>query len=319
MNVPQPVDISTLKAEVVPVPTRPFGQPATPVEKTHGETAKVISLPELPPAVATANSATTSATVRQDSLVPMLPVEVTTPQLDTAAPLVAEQTSQTINSLVLPPTQKLPQTTTTTTKAVDVLTVETPQDHKIMPREVNMVETKVKTVKQDVNATKQEVRAVQQEAKATSKELKVVAQEAKRTQPEVKAQKQEAKTEKQEAKTTTKETKEKQKKETQTTPKVPEKSNNARPVFKVQLFTIDRALRSDDRHFKGLSPVEYYEEDGRYKYTYGATTSYEEAKRLQKEIADRFPETFVVAFLNHQRTELAEAIKLSKPTPNGKN
>ena len=242
----------------------------------------------------------------------MLPVEVTTPQLDTAAPLVAEQTSQTINALVLPPTQKLPQTATTTTKAVDVLTVETSQDHKIMPQEVKKVETTVKTVKQDVNATKQEVRVVQQEAKATSKELKVVAQEAKRTQPEVKAQKQEAKT-------TTKETKEKQKKETQTTPKVPEKSNNARPVFKVQLFTIDRALRSDDRHFKGLSPVEYYEEDGRYKYTYGATTSYEEAKRLQKEIADRFPETFVVAFLNHQRTELAEAIKLSKPTPNGKN
>lgn len=319
MTVPQPVDISTLKAEVVPVPTRPFGQPATPVEKTHGETAKVISLPELPPAVATADPAKTTATVRQDSLVPMLPVEVTTPQLDTAAPLVAEQTSQTINAQVLPPTQKLPQTATTTTKAVDVLTVETPQDHKIMSKEVNMVETTVKTVKHDVNVTKQEVRAVQQEAKATSKELKVVAQEAKRTQPEVKAQKQETKAEKQESKTTTKETKEKQKKETQTTPKVPEKSNNARPVFKVQLFTIDRALRSDDRHFKGLSPVEYYEEDGRYKYTYGATTSYEEAKRLQKEIADRFPETFVVAFLNHQRTELAEAIKLSKPTPNGKN
>lgn len=152
-----------------------------------------------------------------------------------------------------------------------------------------------------------------------NQEVKVVQQDTKRTQPEIKTQKQETKTEKQESKTVTKETKEKQKKEAQTAPKVPEKSNNQRVVFKLQLFTIDRALRSDDRHFKGLSPVEYYEEGGRYKYTYGATTNYDEAKRLQKEIADRFPDAFVVAFLNNQRTELAEAIKLSKLTPNGKN
>ena len=305
VTVPQPVDVSTLKAEVVPVPTRPFGQPATPVEKTHEETAKVISLPELPPAVATSTPAKAGATVHQDSLVPVLPVEVTTPQLDTTTSLVAEQTSQPIDIMVPPPTQKLAKTASTAAKTVEALSVAANQDHKTMNQEVKVVEQTVKTQKQEVKTAKQEVKVVQQDTK--------------RTQPEIKTQKQETKTEKQESKTVTKETKEKQKKEAQTAPKVPEKSNNQRVVFKLQLFTIDRALRSDDRHFKGLSPVEYYEEDGRYKYTYGATTSYEEAKRLQKEIADRFPETFVVAFLNHQRTELAEAIKLSKPTPNGKN
>ena len=305
VTVPQPVDVSTLKAEVVPVPTRPFGQPATPVEKTHEETAKVISLPELPPAVATSTPAKAGATVHQDSLVPVLPVEVTTPQLDTTTPLVAEQTSQPIDIMVPPPTQKLAKTASTAAKTVEALSVAANQDHKTMNQEVKVVEQTIRTQKQEVKTAKQEVKVVQQDIK--------------RTQPEIKTQKQETKTEKQESKTVTKETKEKQKKEAQTAPKVPENSNNQRVVFKLQLFTIDRALRSDDRHFKGLSPVEYYEEDGRYKYTYGATTSYEEAKRLQKEIADRFPETFVVAFLNHQRTELAEAIKLSKPTPNGKN
>lgn len=305
VTVPQPVDVSTLKAEVVPVPTRPFGQPATPVEKTHEETAKVISLPELPPAVATSTPAKAGATVHQDSLVPVLPVEVTTPQLDTTTPLVAEQTSQPIDIMVPPPTQKLAKTASTAAKTVEALSVAANQDHKTMNQEVKVVEQTVKTQKQEVKTAKQEVKVVQQDTK--------------RTQPEIKTQKQETKTEKQESKTVTKETKEKQKKEAQTAPKVPENSNNQRVVFKLQLFTIDRALRSDDRHFKGLSPVEYYEEGGRYKYTYGATTNYDEAKRLQKEIADRFPDAFVVAFLNNQRTELAEAIKLSKLTPNGKN
>ncbi len=303
--VPQPVDVSTLKAEVVPVPTRPFGQPATPVEKTHEETAKVISLPKLPPAVATSTPAKAGATVHQDSLVPVLPVEVTTPQLDTTTPLVAEQTSQPIDIMVPPPTQKLAKTASTAAKTVEALSVAANQDHKTKNQEVKVVEQTVRTQKQEVKTAKQEVKVVQQDTK--------------RTQPEIKTQKQETKTEKQESKTVTKETKEKQKKEVQTAPKVPEKSNSQRVVFKLQLFTIDRALRSDDRHFKGLSPVEYYEEGGRYKYTYGATTNYDEAKRLQKEIADRFPDAFVVAFLNNQRTELAEAIKLSKLTPNGKN
>ncbi len=305
VTVPQPVDVSTLKAEVVPVPTRPFGQPATPVEKTHEETAKVISLPKLPPAVATSTPAKAGATVHQDSLVPVLPVEVTTPQLDTTTSLVAEQTSQPIDIMVPPPTQKLAKTASTAAKTVEALSVAANQDHKTKNQEVKVVEQTVKTQKQEVKTAKQEVKVVQQDTK--------------RTQPEIKTQKQETKTEKQESKTVTKETKEKQKKEVQTAPKVPENSNNQRVVFKLQLFTIDRALRSDDRHFKGLSPVEYYEEGGRYKYTYGATTNYDEAKRLQKEIADRFPDAFVVAFLNNQRTELAEAIKLSKLTPNGKN
>lgn len=106
---------------------------------------------------------------------------------------------------------------------------------------------------------------------------------------------------------------------TQDTTKKIEKKTNERPIFKLQLFTIDHALRSDDRHFKGFSPVEYYEEGGRYKYTYGATANYEDAKRLQKDIIDKFPEAFVVAFLNQQRIELAEAIKLAKVTTKGKN
>jgi N-acetylmuramoyl-L-alanine amidase, family 3 len=277
VTAPQPVDVSTLKAEIVPVPTRPFGQPAAPVEKSHGETTKVISLPELPPAVAASSSPIPATPPSQDSMVPVLPVS------PVDAPLVAAEAQVT----TIPPTnvEPVPQVL-----VQEVAKIE-PKATKTAVTSDKVATQETKTLSQTTQIVKQEVKAVKQDSKVTKQETKVVAKENKETQ----------------------------RKENKTSQKSPEQTLSNRPIFKLQLFTIDRALRSDDRHFKGLSPVEYYEEGGRYKYTYGATANYEEAKRLQKEIADRFPDAFVVAFLNNQRTELAEAIKLSKLMPNGKN
>ena len=277
VTAPQPVDVSTLKAEIVPVPTRPFGQPAAPVEKSHGETTKVISLPELPPAVAASSSPVPATPPSQDSMVPVLPVS------PVDAPLVAAEAQVT----TIPPTnvEPLPQVLGQEGAKIE------PKATKTAVTSDTVATQETKTLSQTTQIVKQEVKAVKQDSKVTKQETKVVAKENKETQ----------------------------RKENKTPQKSPEQTLSNRPIFKLQLFTIDRALRSDDRHFKGLSPVEYYEEGGRYKYTYGATANYEEAKRLQKEIADRFPDAFVVAFLNNQRTELAEAIKLSKLMPNGKN
>ena len=273
VTAPQPVDVSTLKAEIVPVPTRPFGQPAAPVEKSHGETTKVISLPELPPAVAASSSPIPATPTSQDSMVPVLPVS------PVDAPLVAAEA------------QVTPISPTNVEPVSQVLVQEGAKATKTAVTSDKVATQETKTLSQTTHIVKQEVKAVKQDSKVTKQETKVVAKENKETQ----------------------------RKENKTSQKSPEQTLSNRPIFKLQLFTIDRALRSDDRHFKGLSPVEYYEEGGRYKYTYGATANYEEAKRLQKEIADRFPDAFVVAFLNNQRTELAEAIKLSKLMPNGKN
>lgn len=277
VTAPQPVDVSTLKAEIVPVPTRPFGQPAAPVEKSHGETTKVISLPELPPAVAASSSPVPASPTSQDSMVPVLPVS------PVDAPLVAAEAQVT----TIPPTNVEP---VSQVLVQEVAKIE-PKATKTAVTSDKVATQETKTLSQTTQIVKQEVKAVKQDSRVTKQETKVVAKENKETQ----------------------------RKETKTSQKSPKQTLSNRPIFKLQLFTIDRALRSDDRHFKGLSPVEYYEEGGRYKYTYGATANYEEAKRLQKEIADRFPDAFVVAFLNNQRTELAEAIKLSKLMPNGKN
>ncbi len=96
-----------------------------------------------------------------------------------------------------------------------------------------------------------------------------------------------------------------------TTTKTATKSSG-KPVFKVQLFATDGPLKAGDRRFKSLSPVDSYRENGLYKYTYGATTSYADIKQTQRDIAAKFPDTFIVAFLDGERINLAEAIKLAK-------
>lgn len=283
VSVPQPVDVSTLKAEMVPVTTRPFGQPAALVQKASGETNKVISQPELPPVTAVVNNVASSTTpaVTKDvaAAAPIVNNVASTPAV--TKDIVTNRPTTTVvaqqDSLVpVIPAVAAVQPVTTTSPAVAENKVVQPDNKSSQP------EITTQTAPQD-NKTSQ----MKAQTKAPTK-----------TQDNTKAQ---------------------DTKKTQDNTKKIEQKTNERPIFKLQLFTIDHALRSDDRHFKGLSPVEYYEEGGRYKYTYGATANYEDAKRLQKDIIDKFPEAFVVAFLNQQRIELAEAIKLAKVATKGKN
>ena len=92
----------------------------------------------------------------------------------------------------------------------------------------------------------------------------------------------------------------------------PAAEKDSRPVFKVQIFVCDHRLKNNDRRFRNLSPVDCYRENGLFKYTYGSSTNYADIRKSQKEIADRFPDTFIVAFVDGQRVNLQEAIKLSK-------
>ena len=64
-----------------------------------------------------------------------------------------------------------------------------------------------------------------------------------------------------------------------------------------------------DKHFKGLAPVDCYQEGEWYKYTYGASTDYNEISRLRKSILDRFPEAFIVAFKGGQKLNVGQAIR----------
>lgn len=89
---------------------------------------------------------------------------------------------------------------------------------------------------------------------------------------------------------------------------VPNRVENDKPVFKVQLLVSSNVLKSDDNRFKGLTNIELYKE-GLYKYTYGASTNYNEIYRLRKQILDRFPDAFIVAFKNGNKMDINAAIQ----------
>lgn len=89
----------------------------------------------------------------------------------------------------------------------------------------------------------------------------------------------------------------------------PAASANGRPVFKIQILVSSLNLKDGDAHLKGLTGCERYEENGMQKYTYGASENYNEIYRLRKQILDKFPEAFIIAFKDGRKTDVNQAIK----------
>jgi N-acetylmuramoyl-L-alanine amidase len=89
-------------------------------------------------------------------------------------------------------------------------------------------------------------------------------------------------------------------------------STTSAPVFKVQFMAADRQLKDGDRQFKGLKNVECFREKNLWKYTVGSSTNYNEIRNLRKEVAQKFPQAFIVAFRNGERIDTQEAIRISK-------
>ena len=85
-------------------------------------------------------------------------------------------------------------------------------------------------------------------------------------------------------------------------------SNDAAPVFKIQISIGRAKLSPNDRQFKGIAGVEYYEEGGFYKYTVGNTTDYNDIARQRREILSKFPEAFIIAFKDGKKMNVNEAI-----------
>ena len=74
------------------------------------------------------------------------------------------------------------------------------------------------------------------------------------------------------------------------------------PVFKVQIM-------ATDRQFKGLQGVDSYKEGNLWKYTVGASENYNDIKQLRKDILDKFPQAFIIAFKNGERVDVNNAIE----------
>ncbi len=88
------------------------------------------------------------------------------------------------------------------------------------------------------------------------------------------------------------------------------------PVFKVQILASSSNLPAGDRQLKGMTDVGCYQENGLYKYTVGSSTDYNEIFRLRKSLLESFPEAFIIAFKDGQKTNVAEAIREFKTNRN---
>lgn len=82
-----------------------------------------------------------------------------------------------------------------------------------------------------------------------------------------------------------------------------------KPVFKVQILVSSRKLKNGDPHLKGLTGYDFYQEAGYCKYTVGESANYNEIYRLRKQILDKFPEAFIIAFKNGAKMNVNEAIR----------
>lgn len=80
-------------------------------------------------------------------------------------------------------------------------------------------------------------------------------------------------------------------------------------VFKVQILTASQPLAKNDKRLKGLNNVDYYQEKGLYKYTYGASADYNQVLRTKRSVAAQFKDAFIVAFKNGKKMDVNQAIR----------
>ena len=80
-------------------------------------------------------------------------------------------------------------------------------------------------------------------------------------------------------------------------------------IFKVQIAASSRKLQPKPYNFKGLENISREQEGNIYKYFYGSTSNYNEAKNLQDVAKKGYSGCFIVAYKDGKRIELAEALK----------
>ena len=73
--------------------------------------------------------------------------------------------------------------------------------------------------------------------------------------------------------------------------------------YRVQFLSSTSKLANNSPSFKGLSPIDVYEDGNLYKYTYGATTSEIDVQKLQRKARTLFKDAFVVKFVDGVRVK----------------
>ena len=86
-------------------------------------------------------------------------------------------------------------------------------------------------------------------------------------------------------------------------------TNDSEITFKIQILTSSRPLSKNDKRLKGLKDVDYYKENGLYKYTYGASSDYNKVLRTRRNtVTPLFKDAFIIAFRNGEKMNINEDI-----------
>ncbi|TRX35149.1 N-acetylmuramoyl-L-alanine amidase [Flavobacterium sp. ZT3R18] len=81
-------------------------------------------------------------------------------------------------------------------------------------------------------------------------------------------------------------------------------------IYKVQLSASKKKIALESKNFKGLKNVSMLYEDQIYKYFFGETTDYMEAKNQLKEAKSKgYDSAFLIAYKNGKKISIQEAIK----------
>lgn len=99
-----------------------------------------------------------------------------------------------------------------------------------------------------------------------------------------------------------------QKDTNQSTTGINTSQNKVDPIFKIQILTSSRLLRLDDKRFKGLKGIQYYKENGLYKYTYEESPNYNRVLKTKRQITALFKDAFIIAWKNGGRMNIYTAI-----------
>jgi len=93
--------------------------------------------------------------------------------------------------------------------------------------------------------------------------------------------------------------------------KIEQKSDNSGIIFRVQIAAANKKLDLIPSNFKGLSNVQSTTDNGQlYKYTYGETSDYNEAKRnLEEAKAKGYSSAYLIAFKDGKKISIQDALK----------
>ena len=86
--------------------------------------------------------------------------------------------------------------------------------------------------------------------------------------------------------------------------------DNSKAVFKVQLSASSKRMDLIPRNFNGLKNISVTYENRLYKYMYGETADYNEAKEQLKEAKEKgYNSAFLIAFKNGEKINIQDAFK----------